>query len=106
MVDQNGNTAAPDRQISLKIYESDHAWLKRRQRKVSDRADEWLLLPDVIHQLIQAQIVMDMDGIVMVPLIENPEAFMQRTMELRTQGNNLEADRRDAFTRKQWNGEG
>jgi hypothetical protein len=41
-----------ERQISLKIYESDHAWLKRRQLGVSDQRGEWVPLFDLVHDLI------------------------------------------------------
>jgi hypothetical protein len=89
-----------ERRTTVSIYAADLDWLKQRQLAVSGKAKEWLTLPDIVRQLIHLADMGQEDGIVMVPLIENMEAFNQRTAELRAQGFTREADSRDKFARR------
>lgn len=89
---------------TVAVYVSDLAYLKRKQRQMSATKDEWLLLPDVIRAMVTAASITEQDGIVMVPMIENPALFNQRTEEIRAQGDTETADKRDKFSGKQWRG--
>jgi len=89
-----------EQRTSIAVYSSDLEWLKKHQLRISGDAGQWLTMPDVIRKLINDADLGMQDGIVMVPLIENPAAFHQRTAELRAQGFDGEADARDKFARR------
>ena len=85
---------------TVNLYTTDLEWLKQRQLRVSGAAKKWLTMPDVLRELIREADMASQEGIVMVPLIENIDAYNQRTAELRAQGNTAEADKRDWFARQ------
>jgi hypothetical protein len=43
-----------ERTTTVSIYASDLERLKRQQRRVSDSLDKWLLMPDVIREMLDA----------------------------------------------------
>jgi hypothetical protein len=90
-----------EQRTTASIYVADLEWLKQRQLAVSAAAQAWTPMADIVRQLIHQADLRNQDGIVMVPLIENIEAFSQRTAELRAQGFTREADARDRFARRE-----
>jgi hypothetical protein len=90
-----------ERQTTVAVYTADLERLKTTQRKISADRNTWVPMPDLIRDLVNEAAIREQDGIVMVPLIENPEAFAQRTAELRAQGFDKEADSRDRFAKRE-----